>query len=464
MIHAIDPSTHTPEEIDSANERAAIGTRHTRDNYWNHTRFQRIPFDRDRERRLQCWREARFGMMIHWGPAAQIGRHPRVIINEEADWSLYDRAIEEWNPRADCAEEWMRLEADSGARYAVMIAKYHDGFCLWDTKQTDFNSVQRGPQRDFLREYAEAARRHDIQPGVYFSLWDIHHPATARAKEDESARRELVDFAHAQIEELMTQYGEWLTLWFDVPTPLSPEGWERDVIIPKILDWQPGIVINDRMGTPEDYATMDYGCNPTQDFSIGEPGRDWEVTLPTTRYWAFVQGTEDDTIDARRFLDILQTACANGGNVMLDTGPLGDGSIPPGDSVLFRKLGRWLQAHGEAVFGADLQRIGRNLHISLPSFRTGEWTSRPGIAYAWLSQWFGETRVIGNFSHTVRKATLLTTGQAVDFEQEGSRLILKNLPPYCPDPVLHCPVVRLDLLEQNISSPEEPGVGVQKGT
>jgi alpha-L-fucosidase len=241
-------------------------------------------------------------------------------------------------------------------------------------------------------------------PGVYFSLWDIHHPATEHARNDENARRELVDFAHAQIRELMTQYGDLITLWFDVPLPLKPDGWERDKIIPKILEWQPDIVINDRMGTPEDYATMDYGCNPMQDFNIGEPGRDWEVALPTTRFWSFVHGTENDTIDARRFLQILQVASASGGNVLLDTGPLGDGTIPTGDIALFRKIGKWLQTHGESVYG-KLQRIDRNLHIDLPTYRTGAWTSRPGIAYAWLWTWFGKTRTIGHFTQSQRRHT-----------------------------------------------------------
>ncbi len=301
MTHAIRTDCALPEAINAPDEKVAIGMRYTRDNFWFNGRFRRLPYDREHEQRIQWWREARYGMMIHWGPAAAIGRHPRVMINEEhPSWDVYDQAIAEWQPRPDCAEEWIQLAASGGMKYAVMVAKHHDGYCLWDTQQTDFNSVKNGPGRDFVREYVDACRKHGVRPGIYFSLWDIHHPDTATARHDEDVRERLVSFAHAQIEELMTNYGDIGTLWYDVPTPLSPDQWKHAEINTEVRRWQPGIIINDRMGTMEDYATMDYGNNPKQGLIVADPGRDWEVALPMNGAWAHVCGAEQDYMPVRR--------------------------------------------------------------------------------------------------------------------------------------------------------------------
>jgi alpha-L-fucosidase len=381
-------------------------------------------------------------MMIHWGLSAVVGRHAWAIHHEEMPWGQYEAALDGWEPVEDCADRWLGLAAEGGMKYAVLIAKHHDGFCLWDTDTTDFSSAARGPGRDFVAEYVEACRRHGVRPGLYFSLWDIHHPDVGRAREDETARRRLVDFTHAQIEELMTRYGDICTLWYDVPIPLSPEQWEHEKINARVRRWQPGILLNDRMDVMGDYATMDYGTTPERAVEVAEPGRDWEVALPTTMSWAYIQGCERDSWSARWLLRILATATGNGGNMLLDIGPQPDGTVLPVAVERIRTVGRWLERHGEAVYG-DKMRVRRG-PVELPRYGTGTWTAdADGSVYAWLYYWFGSERAIGHFPHRVRSATLLGTGQPVAFEQAETRLLLRNLPEENPEPVAGVPVVKL---------------------
>lgn len=444
MTHAIRTEGATAEQINEANRQAAVGMHYARDNYWNHGRFQTVPYDRERERRIAWWRRTRCGMMIHWGLSAVVGRHARAIHHEEMPSEEYEAPLAGWQPAEDCADQWLGLAAQGGMKYAVFIAKHHDGFCLWDTDTTDFSSAARGPERDFVAEYVEACRRHDIRPGLYFSLWDIHHPDVARAREDEAARRQLVEFTHAQIEELMTRYGEICTLWYDVPKPLSPEQWEHDKINARVRQWQPGILINDRMGVMGDYATMDYGTSPGRAVEIGEPGRDWEVAMPVNMAWCRIRGSDGDVWPLRWLLRVLAVAAGNGGNMLLDIGPRPDGTLPPRSAEQIRAFGRWLEAHGEAVYGEKI-RTSR-APIELPRYGTGSWTAGPdGTLWAWLYYWFGSERAIGHFPHRVRSARLLDTGQPVEFDQEGTRLLLRGLPEGNPDPVAGIPVVELEI-------------------
>lgn len=175
------------------------------DNYWTRGRFVAQSPDPAHEQRIRWFREGRCGLMMHYGLYTVRGRHEWTVIREGIPWEQYEALAAGLRPRQGVAEEWAADTAVPGACYAVLGAKNHKGFCLWDTDTTDFNSAARGPGRDIVEEYVEACRRHGLRVGLYFSVWDVHHPATERASEGESARRELVDYTHAQIEELCTR-------------------------------------------------------------------------------------------------------------------------------------------------------------------------------------------------------------------------------------------------------------------
>ena len=167
----------------------------------------------DRARRMKWWHEAKFGMFIHWGLYSTLGRHEWVMENEGIPAKEYEQYADRFKPKPNAARDWARLAKHAGMKYMVMTSKHHEGFCNFDSKLTNYCAPKRGPGRDLVREYVEAARAEGLRFGFYYSLMDWHHPDGARCMKDEAARRRFVDYIHGQVKELMTNYGRVDILW-----------------------------------------------------------------------------------------------------------------------------------------------------------------------------------------------------------------------------------------------------------
>src|SRR5438552_15619157 len=178
----------------------------------------------DRTRRMKWWHEAKFGMFIHWGLYSVVGRHEWVMEMEGIPVKEYEPLADQFKPKPNAARAWAQLAKRAGQKYMVMTTKHHEGFCNFDTKLTDYCATKRGPGRDLVREYVDAARGEGLRVGFYYSLMDWHHPDGARSKTDEAARRRFVDYIHGQVKELMTNYGKVDVLWYDVAWPLDAKG------------------------------------------------------------------------------------------------------------------------------------------------------------------------------------------------------------------------------------------------
>src|SRR5271165_770880 len=198
----------------------------------------------DRERRLKWWREARFGMFIHWGLYSVYGRHEWVMENEGIPVAEYEQAAKRFNPEPNAARAWAQLAKRAGMKYMVMTTKHHEGFCHFDSKLTNYSSAKQGPGRDLVKEYVEAARAEGLRVGFYYSLMDWHHPDGARCATDEAARKRFVAYIHGQIRELLTNYGKIDILWYDVSWPLKAEGWESQKMNDMVFELQPEIIVN----------------------------------------------------------------------------------------------------------------------------------------------------------------------------------------------------------------------------
>ncbi|NLD44519.1 MAG: alpha-L-fucosidase, partial [Chloroflexi bacterium] len=168
-----------------------------------------------RAERMRWWHEARFGMFVHWGLYSQLARQEWVMNRERIPLAEYERLADSWKPRERPAREWARLAAQAGIKYVVLTTKHHEGFCLWDTAQTDYNAVRRGPGRDLVREFVEACREFGLKIGFYYSLMDWHHPDGARCATDDAARRRFLDFTQGCVRELCSNYGKIDILWYD---------------------------------------------------------------------------------------------------------------------------------------------------------------------------------------------------------------------------------------------------------
>ena len=151
----------------------------------------------DRKRRMAWWHEARFGMFIHFGLYSILGRHEWVQNNEGIPLDEYALLADQFKPRRGCMRTWAKLAKKAGMKYMVLTTKHHDGYCLWDTARTDFNTVRTGPKRDLIAEYVDACRAEGLKVGLYYSLMDWKHPDGLRCRKSEPARKRFVEFTHS---------------------------------------------------------------------------------------------------------------------------------------------------------------------------------------------------------------------------------------------------------------------------
>lgn len=386
-----------------------------------------------RDERMAWWHDARFGMFVHWGLYSQLGRHEWVMNRERIPVAEYEKLAASWRPKERPAREWARLAAQAGMKYMVMTTKHHEGFCLWDTKQTDYNAVKHGPGRDLVREYVEACHEFGLKVGFYYSLMDWHHPDGALCAKDEAARRRFLDFTQGCVRELCTNYGKLDILWYDVSWPLkSPELWESYEMNAMARELQPHIIINNRSQLDEDFGT------PEEHVTAAGEGRSWEACMTFNGSWGYMPSAID-WHSVRAVIGMLRTAAAGQGNLLLNIGPAPDGSIPPEAPERLLAVGHWLKENGEAVYGQVDRADGRMEWVP-----TGQWTIKGNTAYYWCNRWPGKELAIGGLQVKVQRASFLATGDPIAVEQTEHRLILKALPMTNPDNIAGVCVIKLE--------------------
>jgi alpha-L-fucosidase len=400
----------------------------------------------------QWFPEARFGMFIHWGPYAAYGRGEQVLFREHLDQNEYAEAACAWNPPHFDAREWAKIAVDGGFKYAVLTTRHHDGYCLWDSKLTDYSSAQQAPQRDFVREYVDAFREAGLKVGLYYSLADWRIPAYWEGpKHNPEGWACFRDYCHGQVRELLSNYGEIAEVWFDGTWPRNADAWQSEKLVSMMRELQPQVLINNRLDAidPEEGVAEwqkgavenagdskvlgDFGT--PEHHITAESGRLWESCQVTTwRLWGYAKGERFRPADV--LLDMLCEASEKGGNLLLNVGPDGEGKIPEPIVESTSQIGQWLKVHGEAIYGTtrgDITefvtrgrqtRKGNNLYLVLRF-----WDGRPQLRLAGL-----ETRV--------RRADLLSTGQELEFSQDEETITLNGLPHESPTPLF--PVIKLE--------------------
>ena len=390
---------------------------------------------RDRARRMKWWREARYGMFIHYGLYSQLGRGEWVMCWDCIPRPKYEKLARTFNPRPDAVRRWAALAKKSGMKYVVLTTKHHDGFCLWDSKVTDYNSVNSKAGRDLVAEYVKACRQAGLKVGFYYSLLDWHHPDCARAANNEPARKRFVRYTYDLVQELMTHYGKVDVLWYDGPCPLTTaEQWQSRKLNAMVRELQPDIIINNRSRLDEDFGT------PEQSIIAAQAGRAWEACMTFTGAWGWYPAPAEDWMSVRELLQRLRQVANGKGNLLQNIGPKADGSVPKIAEDCLIKGGKWLRENGEAVYGATdpVKKLPKWL-------MNGRWTLKGKAAYFWCPVWLGTELVIGGLNAKVKKVTMLGTGKAVRFKQAKERLILSGLPAKCPDRVTQLAIFKIEL-------------------
>ncbi len=321
-----------------------------------------------RDARMQWWRDAKFGMFIHWGACTvhggvwkgeARGDAYRLMLKAKIPPAEYAQAVKSFNPTQFDPDRWVEIAEQAGMKYMVLIANHHDGFAMWDTKVSDFNVVDFTPYgKDIVKQMADACQRHDMKFGVYYSqARDWYHPGGALGHNDKpwDAAQEgsFADYVHKiaipQTRELLTNYGPIAELWWDTPMDMTPELAEE---FTQLLPLQPDIVTNDRLLYPSgqngeggDFSTPERSI-PAQ----REPGRDMEVcmTIGNTWMWSIEDG---DYKSKEELLETLLRIVSKGGNLLLNVSPSPEGVIPDWQVERILYMGHWLKKYGDAIYG-----------------------------------------------------------------------------------------------------------------
>ena len=335
----------------------------------------------ERDLRMQWWRDARFGMFIHWGLyAVPAGVWKGERIDGVGEWIMsyanipvaeYEPLADRFNPAAFDAEEWCGIAADAGQEYLIITSKHHDGFAIFDSEVSDYDVVDRTPfGRDILAELADGCRRKGVTLGFYYSILDWHHPAQYVDPDAETPQRghfmnkihpdrkaEYLAYMKAQIEELVTRYDP-AVLWFDGEWV---EWWTEEDgkdMYNYVRSLKPDILINNRVGKGRmgmeglnrgpGYAG-DFGTPEQQIPATGLPGVDWESCMTMNDTWGF-KSWDDNWKSAESLIRNLADVASKGGNYLLNVGPTAEGRIPAESIERLSAVGDWMDVNAEAVY------------------------------------------------------------------------------------------------------------------
>jgi alpha-L-fucosidase len=372
--------------------------------------------------------EARFGMFIHWGAYAIHGRGEQVLFRERLNQREYVEAACRWDPEKCDMREWAAVARDAGMKYAVLTTRHHDGFCLWDSKVTDYTTASQAAGRDFVREYVEAFRAAGLRVGLYYSLCDWSISGYWEGPEhDPEGWAAFRDYVHAQVRELCTDYGPLDVFWFDGAWPRSDAEWDSERLTKMIRRLQPGILINDRAGLSGDFGTPEHEIKPE--------ARLWEsCQVSVWRLWGYATGERWRPADL--LLDMLVECAERGGNLLLNVGPQADGQLPQPFVERMREIGEWLRVHGGCIYGSEGGDVCEFITY-------GRQIVKGNNLYLVIRFWDGrDTLTLAGLQTRVGKATLLTTGEELRFRQDADYLTIRGLPKEPPTDLF--PVIRLE--------------------
>jgi alpha-L-fucosidase len=432
----------------------------------------------DQDAKMQWWREARFGMFVHWGlysglagtwngkPVGKSGGMEWIQQRVGADTETYAKAaIPLFKPSPDFAKGWAKLAKEAGCRYVVFTTKHHEGFALHDSKVSDYDAGSV-LHRDLVKEITDALHAEGLRVGFYHSVIDWHHdqyeyakskqlPHPLKGKPYPNGTREhskYLDYLFGEVGELMSNYGKVDVLWWDYSAQdfQGDEAWRATDLMKLVREKQPGIIMNNRlfrsaeagwksMGTDGYSAQLDtkYGDFVTPEQHIpdtGMGGVDWETCMTMNTTWGFSEHDHawksPETL-IRNLIDIA----SKGGNYLLNIGPEGDGSVPEESLKAMQAIGAWMKANGDAIYGTTASRFAK-----LPWGRS---TTKGSTIYLHVFNWPADGKLeLPGLKNEVKSARLLSGSEKLAVAKSEAGITI-TLPPKAPDPI--ATVIALDI-------------------
>ena len=407
--------------------------------------------------RMEWWREARFGMFVHWGLySVPAGTYKGERIKGIGEWimqrakipvSEYEKFATDFDPIGFNADEWVRLAKNAGMKYIVITSKHHDGFCLWDSQVTDWDIMDAAPfKRDILKELSQACRKQGVRLCFYHSIMDWHHPDAQapfypnyndRNRSNPDFDRYVESYLKPQLAELLTNYGPIGVLWFDGE-------WIKDWTEPRGKDLyryvsglQPAIIINNRVGkgrkgmeglSKSDEYAGDFGTPEQQIPPEGLPGVDWETCMTMNDTWGY-KSYDDNWKSSEDLIRKLADIASKGGNFLLNVGPTPEGLIPRPSVQRLEAMNEWMAVNSESIHGTTASPIGR------PSW--GRCTAKDNRLYLHVFDWPTDGRLtVASVKTQVDRAYLLADKKRTKLPViPGDGQFTVSVPDKAPDPV-----------------------------
>ncbi|MGJ3191801.1 alpha-L-fucosidase [Paenarthrobacter sp. FR1] len=406
--------------------------------------------------------EARFGMFVHWGLYALPARHEWVMNREETTVEEYSQYFRRFDPDLYDPREWARAARQAGMKYVVLTTKHHDGFCLWDSALTDYKATNTLAGRDLIAPYVQALRAEGLKVGFYHSLIDWHHPdftidgvhpqRNAADVESLNSGRDMAryrDYLHGQVRELLSNYGTIDYLFFDFSyAGLGHEeefwggkgrkDWDSEALLAMVRELQPGIVVNDRLDIPGDFVTPEQ-YQPAGPMMLDGVPVTWEACQTLNGSW----GYDRDNLNYKSvdlLLRMLVDGVSKGGNLLLNVGPTGRGSIDPRALHSLEGIGEWMKLHSRAIYGAGASAF------TAPA--DARYTQRGDRLYVHLFAWPFEYVHLPELAGKVEYAQLLNDASEVFLKEVDPAQQAMNMTPGGQPPgtlTIKLPVQRPDV-------------------
>jgi alpha-L-fucosidase len=413
--------------------------------------------------RMKWWKEARFGMFIHWGlysiPAGewkgktQYGEWIRT--SAQIPLKTYDKFIDQFNPVKFNADEWVRMAKDAGMKYIVITTKHHDGYCNFYTEQTDFSVKSTPFKKDPMKDLADACRKYGVKLCFYYSIMDWHHPDYTPRRDWEKGRSakganfdKYVDYMKAELKEILLNYGDIGILWFDGEWESTWNNKYGREIYDYCRSIQPDIIINNRANAGRipvdglDGGLMggDYGTPEQEIPATGMPGKYWETCMTMNEHWGY-NSHDKNFKSTRELLRNLSDIASKGGNYLLNVGPTAEGLFPWESIERLKEIGDWMKVNGEAIYGTEA-----NPFAATPWGRcTMKATSTGTRLYLHLFDWpaDGKLTLSGCLNEPAKAFQLADTKKSPLKVTRKDDAILITLPKTAPDSLISVVVIDL---------------------